>query len=728
MDLLTMLVQVTLVAAMAALISAQAKPDCQGKCGSISIPYPFGTEAGCYHDPEFLVTCNKTYNPPKLFYSNTSNINVTNISVDGQLYILHYIASNCYDQSGSRTVSNIPSIRLSKFRISSTRNKFTAVGCATRASIVGVKEDRTYGSGCMTICDSLDYVTNGSCSGIGCCQTSIPTGVAQYRVVLDSYFNHSFVWNFSKCSYAFVVEEDKFNFSSNNLSSLQKVEKLPVVLDWAIGNVSCSVAKESPGYACKGNTSCYEVDFGQGYRCNCSEGYRGNPYLTDGDGCQDIDECNDEQTPYPCEENKNFCKNRVGNYTCSCPKGYHGDGRKNGTGCIADRLLVIKIGVGSVIGILVLSVASSSLVWVIRRRRLIQQKAKNFEQNGGTMLQEKLSLLDPSVEAAKIFTIEVLQKATNNFNKKNFVGEGGFGKVYKGVLPQNNMAVAIKRSVVVDQSKFTDEVVALSQINQTNVVKLLGCCLEVEVPLLVYEFITNGTLFHHIHEVPGLSISWEIRLRIAKETAEALSYLHSKGIIHGDVKSTNILLHDGFTAKVSDFGASRIGPSNEKQLQTMIQGTLGYLDPEYHQTSQLSKKSDIYSFGVVLVELLTGRIAICSDKPEKERILSNYFISSMNKNRLILDHRIGKEDDDEQVGEVATLALHCLKLKGDERPAMSEVATKLEELMRKGKNLLTSPEVNPTEPELLPGKSLDGSSTSSTVGYDSPSNQAKVPL
>ncbi|XP_059631710.1 wall-associated receptor kinase 3-like [Cornus florida] len=721
MDFLTMLLQVTLIAAMAAPTSAQPEPGCQDSCGNVSIPYPFGTRLGCYYSKAFLVTCNTAFIPPKLFLG-TSDIDVTNISVDGQLHILQFIAHDCYNESGIRIYRNVPSIWLSKFKISSTRNMLTAIGCDTRASIVGEKDNYNYSSGCSTICDNIDYVTNGSCSGIGCCQTSIPTGVDTYRVRLDSHFTPRRVWNFSPCSYAFVVEQDKFNFSSNLLRDLQKVQKLPVVLDWSIGDVNCSVAaRDLSLYACKDkNSNCYDVDFGPGYRCNCSEGYKGNPYLPQ--GCEDIDECANPSLNQ-CEK---ICVNTAPNYTCSCPKGYHGDGRKDGSGCIPDPQRVIKIVVGIGMGILVLMVGCSSLYCVIRKRRLIKLKEEFFKRNGGLILLSKQDE-DPSVKAAvKTFTIEEIQKATNHFDENLIVGQGGFGTVYKGVLPQNKTTVAIKKTLVVDKSQvdqFVNEVIVLSQIDQTNVVKLLGCCLEAEFPLLVYEFITNGTLSQHIHDVGHKSIPWEDRLRIAKETALALSHLHFEAriqVIHRDVKSTNILLDKNKITKVSDFGASRLVSLDKPLLSTVVQGTLGYLDPEYFYTSQLTDKSDVYSFGVVLAELLTGRMAISFDEkvPEKEKLLSTYFISCMNEKRSFLDDRITVNDvNTKQVSEVAKLAQCCLSLKGDERPPMNEVAKKLKEL-----------EENPEETDHLLGKSVDWGSTSTTVGDDSLKIHAIIPI
>ncbi|KAL2456700.1 wall associated kinase-like 5 [Forsythia ovata] len=187
----------------------------------------------------------------------------------------------------------------------------------------------------------------------------------------------------------------------------------------------------------------------------------------------------------------------------------------------------------------------------------------------------------------------------------------------------------------------------LSQIIHRNVVKLLGCCLETEAPLLVYEFIFNGTLFDHIQDkTDEFPLSWNMRLRIAVEVAEALAYLHSATsfpIYHRDVKSTNILLDERYVVKVSDFGISRSIAVDHTHLTTLVKGTFGYLDPEYFQSSRFTEKSDVYSFGVVLVELLTGQKPISSDAETEEEIgLAMRFLLCMEAENLekILDPQV----------------------------------------------------------------------------------------
>ncbi|XP_059631721.1 wall-associated receptor kinase 2-like [Cornus florida] len=640
---------------------------CPHICGNLTIPYPFGTSEGCYLDESFLIICDY-YNKPFL---GTSNVPVLSISLHGELQVSSPVAYDC-DNTPGRRRNRDAWTRLSNYSISYTRNKFMAVGCDFYAYVRGSLGAK-YSTGCMSMCDTIDDAVNGSCSGIGCCQTPIPQEVGDFHLSVRNM--HNLDPNMSSnnlsnpcsnpCSFAFVVEEGMYHFSKFDLYNLSNIEELPLVLDWAIRDRTCEEE------ACGNNSKCYESDNISGYRCNCSNGYQGNPYLPN--GCQDIDECSSPELN-PCI---NACQNTDGGFTCSCPRGYHGDGNRNGEGCVANKIWPT---VGIVIAILVLAVACCWLYWRIKKKNLVRSKEFFFQQNGGLILQQQL----PST--VKIFTQTELKKATNNFDESRIIGRGGFGIVYKGILPDNRV-LAIKKSSGVDQSRvdqFVNEVIVLSQIHHRNVVRLLGCCLENEFPLLVYEFITNGTLYQHLHEVGNASlIPWEIRLRIAKDVARALSYLHSAAsipIIHRDVKSTNILLDTDFCAKVSDFGVSKLFPLDKTQLTTLVQGTLGYLDPEYFHTSHLSEKSDVYSFGVVLVELLTSKKAFSSERPEKERNLATYFIYSMKENQLflVLDDRMVTEDNANQLCEVASLALSCLRLKGDERPTMMEVAMELE--------------------------------------------------
>ena len=252
---------------------------------------------------------------------------------------------------------------------------------------------------------------------------------------------------------------------------------------------------------------------------------------------------------------------------------------------------------------------------MIKKRNKIKLKKKFFKKNGGLLSQQQLSSNDNNVQKKKLFNLKELKNATDYFNKNRILGKGGQCTVYKGMLIDGRI-VAIKKCNTVDKGnieKLINEIIILSQINHRNVVKLLGWCLETEVPLLVYEFIPNGTLFQYIHEenedFPLLT--WDMHLRIAIEVARALSYLHSAAslpIYHQNIKSSNILLDDKYRAKVADFGTSTLVAIDQSHVTTLVYGSFGYLDLEYFQTSQFTEKSDVYSFGVVLIQLLTGKI------------------------------------------------------------------------------------------------------------------------
>ncbi|CAL5015912.1 unnamed protein product [Urochloa decumbens] len=668
-------------------------PECQRQCGGVDIQYPFGIGDNCSLSEGFNVSCQEVqrgvYKP---FLSDMELLNISLIS--DTIRVLNPISTYCYNSSGlmdSQTWQFNASA--SPYRLSNIHNLFTIIGCNTLAYISD-GTGKGYKTGCVPTCRNLIDLTNGSCFGMGCCRTAIPKGMGYYEVIFDSGFNTSQIWNFSRCSYAVLMEAEAFSFSTTYISTTEfndtNTGKVPLVLDWAIrngnGTMSCEEAnklnKMGTTYAClSSNSVCVDSTNGPGYLCNCSKGYEGNPYLPS--GCHDVDECNNS----PCPSG-GVCHNTIGGYRCLCRVGLKFSQQNNN--CVLDTSLIIAIALSCAGGIL--CVATIVAVLTRRWQRIVQKRLRkvHFRKNKGILLEQLISSDHNASDGTRIFSLDEIEKATNSFDRTRVVGRGGHGTVYKGILTDQRV-VAIKRSEIESSTEieqFINEVAILSQINHRNVVKLYGCCLETEVPLLVYEFISNGTLYDLLHcQQNGnlLPLPWEERLRIAIEVAGAIAYLHSAAsvsILHRDIKCMNILLNDSYTAKVSDFGASKSIPIDQTHLVTAVQGTFGYLDPEYYHTGQLNEKSDVYSFGVILLELLTRKKPIIENENGEKQNLSNFFLWDIGKKPLeeVVDRDILGDASEEEIMSLVRLAEECLSLTREDRPIMKDVEMRLQML------------------------------------------------
>ncbi|KAL0412496.1 UNVERIFIED_CONTAM: Proline-rich receptor-like protein kinase PERK5 [Sesamum radiatum] len=227
------------------------------------------------------------------------------------------------------------------------------------------------------------------------------------------------------------------------------------------------------------------------------------------------------------------------------------------------------------------------------------------------------------------FTYNDLAMATGNFSQGNLLGQGGFGYVYKGVL-QNGKEVAVKSlksNSGQGEREFQAEVDIISRVHHRHLVSLVGYCIAGSQRLLVYEFVSNGTLEYHLYAKNRPPMDWPSRLKIALGSAKGFAYLHEDchpRIIHRDIKAANILLDENFEAKVADFGLAKLSSDTNTHVSTRIMGTFGYLAPEYASSGKLTEKSDVYSFGIVLLELITGRRPIDVSRDDDDDTLVDW--------------------------------------------------------------------------------------------------------
>ncbi|XP_031382284.1 serine/threonine-protein kinase PCRK1 [Punica granatum] len=298
------------------------------------------------------------------------------------------------------------------------------------------------------------------------------------------------------------------------------------------------------------------------------------------------------------------------------------------------------------------------------------------------------------------FSVSELKSATKNFSRSVLIGEGGFGCVFKGTIRSTEdlskkLEVAVKqlsRRGTQGHREWVTEVNVLGVVEHPNLVKLLGYCADDDERgiqrLLVYEYMPNGSVDDHLSPRSDKTLSWAMRLRIARDTAQGLAYLHEEmdfQIIFRDFKSSNILLDEQWNAKLSDFGLARLGPTEGlTHVSTAVVGTMGYAAPEYVQTGRLTSKNDVWSYGVFLYELITGRRPLDRNRPKSEQKLLEWvkpYLSDAKRFQLIVDPRLERKQIQKSAYRLSTVANRCLVRNPKSRPKMSEVLEMVNKIM-----------------------------------------------
>ncbi|KAL1200099.1 putative serine/threonine-protein kinase PBL7 [Cardamine amara subsp. amara] len=327
----------------------------------------------------------------------------------------------------------------------------------------------------------------------------------------------------------------------------------------------------------------------------------------------------------------------------------------------------------------------------------LNRKSSDCSVSTSEKSKAKLSLSDTSESKSKgsdhivaqTFTFSELATATRNFRKECLIGEGGFGRVYKGYLASTSQTAAIKQldhNGLQGNREFLVEVLMLSLLHHPNLVNLIGYCADGDQRLLVYEYMPLGSLEDHLHDIsPGKQpLDWNTRMKIAAGAAKGLEYLHDKTmppVIYRDLKCSNILLSDDYFPKLSDFGLAKLGPVGDKShVSTRVMGTYGYCAPEYAMTGQLTLKSDVYSFGVVLLEIITGRKAIDNSRSTGEQNLVAWarpLFKDRRKFSQMADPMLQCQYPPRGLYQALAVAAMCVQEQPNLRPLIADVVTAL---------------------------------------------------
>ncbi|XP_009404584.2 wall-associated receptor kinase-like 20 [Musa acuminata AAA Group] len=602
-------------------LSARAKAKLCPPCGSTSVPFPLSTGAGC-GDPSYKIRCDNA--TKSLFFDalNGSSYPVTSISTSTQRLVIRPAA---FVSRSSCVTTDLSSqgIQLNSslpFNVSSS-NTIMLLNCTARLLLSPLN--------CSS--NSLCHVYANGTSDASACR-SLP--ICCTFVAGGSSTSYSIRASGTGCS----AIRSFVNLDAVGTPVAQWGERAGVELQWASPREPvCGTQADCEAGS---NATCRADPSSSGTirRCFCIDSLRWDPF-------------------------SGVCVNNV---TISSSKSNHGP---------------LIAGILSGLGAAAVVTVAGFLLY--RRQRRIREARERLAKER----QDILNANNSSGRSAKHFTAREIKRATSNFAHDNLLGSGGYGDVFKGILADGT-PVAVKCAKlgnVKSTEQVLNEVRVLSQVNHRSLVRLLGCCVDLDQPLMVYEFIPNGTLFDHLHGLRPL-LPWRRRLAIAHQTAEGLAYLHSSAmppIYHRDVKSSNILLDDKLNAKVADFGLSRLAEPGISHVSTCAQGTLGYLDPEYYRNYQLTDKSDVYSYGVVLLELLTSQKAIDFNRGPDDVNLAVHVQRNVEEEKL-MDTVDGALKEGATQVELDTmkalgfLAMGCLEEKRQNRPSMKEVAEEIE--------------------------------------------------